>query len=76
LEWGTQKQNMEDARRHGTLAVGERNGGAKLASGDVTRAIKLLAGGLTITAVAKMLGVARDTVGKIKRGERWRCLER
>jgi hypothetical protein len=29
LEWGTRTENMEDARRHGTIAAGERNGSRK-----------------------------------------------
>lgn len=35
LRWGTRKENVADAIRHGTATVGLRNGGAKLTKSDL-----------------------------------------
>lgn len=35
LVWGTPKQNMEDQKLHGTLAMGERSGKSKLSNKDI-----------------------------------------
>jgi hypothetical protein len=36
LKWASRSENMEDARRHGTMCHGERHGKAKLAATDVS----------------------------------------
>jgi hypothetical protein len=48
LRWGTRGENMEDCRRHGKLAIGERNGAAKLSNVKVEAAKILRAAGRKI----------------------------
>jgi len=35
LAWGTHAENVEDTRRHGTMATGEKNGRARLTDAEV-----------------------------------------
>jgi aryl-alcohol dehydrogenase-like predicted oxidoreductase len=73
LEYGTRKQNVEDARRHGTLAIGERSGMSKLATADVL-AIYEIAGEKKQAEIAAQFGVARSHVSIILAAKAWRHL--
>ena len=70
LEWGTPKQNTNDARNHGTLARGERVGTSKLKEHQVQE-IKNLCGTIPQSRIATMFGVSQSLVSLINRGERW-----
>ena len=77
LRWGTRTQNMEDARRHGTLLLGEASPGAKISSRDVQEIRRLiLEGGLLQREIGEMFGVTSMTVSRIKRGVTWTHLPR
>lgn len=72
LYWGTQTDNMADARRHGTIAEGERNGHAKLTVENVMNIRRRLAFGETSVVIAKDYGVTSGTVRKIGTFSRWK----
>jgi len=68
---GTHKENQEDMKRKGRSTPGERNRQAKLTSTDVALIRRLSAEGLTQERIAARVGVRREAIGKIQRGERW-----
>ena len=71
LEWKTHAENGEDARKHGSMAHGERHPFAKLNSGDI-QGIKVgRRMGLSYDVLAAGFGVNASAIGKILRGERW-----
>ncbi len=65
LCWGTIKQNREDARRHGTLNVGERNGFAKLTNKQAKDILTLYRSGQGPTAIARQLEIKVGLVRKV-----------
>lgn len=87
LLWGTQQENIDDKRRHGTLATGDRNGSrlhpesivrgsrsnfAKLSEEQVAEIRARLAQGEKGNAIARDFGVAKTTISAIKCGKNWR----
>lgn len=68
LYYGNQVNNLDDAKRHGTLAVGERNGQAKLTIVQV-RTIRRARG--SYQAIGTRFGVSSSNIGMIKRGVSW-----
>jgi hypothetical protein len=75
LAWGTHRENAADARAHGTIARGRRNGHCRLTEEDVRGIRRALRSGSTQAAVGRPYGVNQSTVSKIARGERWGWLE-
>lgn len=71
LRYKTHCENESDKRRHGTIASGERNGGAKLTAEKVIEIRQRLDRGETLEAVGNAFGIAFQTVSKIKNRERW-----
>lgn len=75
IRWGTPKENTQDCKDHGTLAVGERSGPARLKETQV-RAIKqrlkqpLVRGDLM--ALAREYDVDKATILDIKQNRTWR----
>lgn len=70
---GTNADNVADrvSKRRTSRTVGEANGRAKL-SGDLVYQIRAMLGeGRTQTDIARDLGLHRNTVGEVARGERW-----
>ena len=74
LEWGTSAQNAEDAKRHGTFVLGEKNGYAKLKSEDVRKIRELKANGVVYTALGRMFNIHWITAWCIIKGKTWRHL--
>lgn len=72
LAWGTPAENMEDARRHGTLTVGERHPHARLTDAKVRELRDLAAQGLSRAALGRQFGVSYHTIGRIVAGKKWR----
>lgn len=68
LRWGTRKENMQDASKHGTTNRGERCPTSKLTRQDVL-AIRAAAG--TQQEIAARFGVTREHVRDIRAGRRW-----
>lgn len=71
LRWVTARENSDDARRHGRLSCGERNGSAKLTADAVTEIRTLRAGGMLHKQIAARFGVARSVVSRVLSGARW-----
>lgn len=74
LAWGTKKQNAADKLRHGTMAIGERNGQARLREADVVQIRQRLASGDGCVQIARDYGRHHSTIASIRDGETWRCL--
>lgn len=75
LEWGTQKENMEDSVVHGTSNRGDRNGQAKVSRNDVCEIIaRYRQGGVTQAQLGEEYGVNHAQINRILSGKRWRWL--
>lgn len=74
LRWGTQTDNLEDARRHGTMAIGERARHAKLSESGARSVAGMKARGLLQREIAAELGISQGQVSRIIRRERWKHL--
>lgn len=76
LYYGTPKENMADAMRHGTTLRGSKNRKAKLSEPEV-REIKSadLSEYGTKTKLAKRLGVSLSTVASVSYGVNWGWLD-
>lgn len=72
LRLGSQKDNVADARRDGTMVCGSRSMFAKLHESDVSSVRRLLKDGLLHKEIAAMFGVKRATISQIARGKTWR----
>lgn len=71
LRWATPAENCADKRVDGTLAVGERNGYAKLAE---AQALAIYRSSESSAALALARGVSKHTIQDIRDGTRWRWL--
>lgn len=80
LRWATQKENIQDKYRHGTIGYGERNPFAKLSETDV-REIRGLCdggrygGGANQREVAARYGVTQAAVSAIVTRKVWGHIE-
>jgi len=63
--WGTPTENAEDARFHGTLTCGERNGGVKLTNVEARQIKDSTEMGCVL---AKRYNVAQSAISKIRHG--------
>ena len=73
LRWGTQKQNMEDARKNGKLRGSScKASRAKLSKKDLILIFKLKAKGLYYKDIAKRLGVSVGTIGRVINNKSYR----
>jgi hypothetical protein len=68
LAYGTRSENMADARRHGTLAVGERQGNAKLTEAQV---LEIRSDNRMQKDIASAYGISFQQVSAIKRRTAW-----
>lgn len=68
LTYGTRRQNIGDAIRHGTLARGLENGSGKFSDSLIAEVKALLSGGLSCSGVAAMTGMSRSHVHRVGRG--------
>ena len=73
LEWGTPKQNSEDAIRHGTLGPGELARHRRLTAAQVSEIRKRLAQGEPDASLSIEYGVSQYYPTKIAAGIRWSC---
>jgi len=72
LAWGTRKENMADARRHGTLSCGAKHPAAKLTDESV---VVILNDHRKHKEIAAEFGVSRQLIDEIKSGKRWKHIE-
>ena len=72
LYQGSQRDNVRDSKARGQMAVGARNGNAKLTA-DQIREIRSMSNtsNLTKSEIGKLFGIARITVQQITSGRRW-----
>lgn len=76
LAWGTSADNMADARRHGTMVIGEDKPAAKLTESTVRLVRTLYAmGDTTQRELGAAFGVSHRTIGEVVRRERWTHVE-
>lgn len=73
LVWGTPAENHEDARRHGTAALADGHGMAKLTRSQVLE-VRHLRGTERQVDIAARMGVSVQTVKTIQRGASWATL--
>lgn len=75
LRWGTIAENAQDKSRRGRCpdTAGERNAHAKLTEQDVRDIRESTEPQRTLAARYGLK--SHTTVGRIKRGEKWRCVE-
>ncbi len=71
LRWDTRVSNTEDAIRHGTATINERNGNAILTN-EIVREIKRLLPTTGSSELGRRFGVARQTINSIRRGHSWK----
>ncbi|NSX14034.1 HNH endonuclease [Cupriavidus taiwanensis] len=71
LRYGTSKDNQDDSREHGSMAVGSRQPHAKLREADVAR---ILANSESETAadLARRYQVSHTLIRRIQQGRSWR----
>jgi len=72
LRWGTPTDNHNDTIRHGTMPCGQRHWNAKLSDDQVAAIRTRVRGGEKQNAIARKLGVARNTISRIVNGLRRR----
>lgn len=70
LCWGTLQENMEDQRKHGTLARRERHGHAKLTETSVAN-IRQQARKKSVAEIVASVPVGQSQVRRILAGESW-----
>lgn len=71
LRWDTSLANQRDKIRHGTVASGERNGGAKISRMD---ALEIIGSDAGVGVLARRYGISLTHVRRIRAGESWGCL--
>lgn len=77
LEWCTQAQNLEHARKQGRMAkywAGRRSPNASLSPEQVTDIRTRHASGVSVAAIAADLGVARGVISKVVSGRTYQYL--
>lgn len=73
LEYGTQKQNMEDCERHGRIPHGERSWNSKLTQAQVDEIRDLFFDKkMQQIDIARKMGIQKMEVSDILRGKKWR----
>jgi hypothetical protein len=73
LRWDTPQANSDDARRHGTMAIGSRCN-SKLAEHDVLAIRRLRAEGVPAKELAGRYGVTTRNIWAIVSGKLWKHL--
>lgn len=70
LKWGYPRDNMDDQRRHGTLATGERNGKAKLTDSEVVEVRCLYRSkAFSQYQLARIYKVSQSSISNLVRGK-------
>jgi HNH endonuclease len=75
LRWGTRRENISDADRHGRLPKGQRHWNARLTEETVRVIRRLLTAGHGVCEVARRVGISHQQVSKIGLGLRWKHVE-
>ena len=75
LYYGTRRENVADARRHGTLMAGEGHYAARFTLAQVVQIRALRAEGWTQQSIADAFGAPRTTIQAIVDGRNWKSDE-
>jgi len=73
LRWDTHQSNMDDRKRHGTTACGERSN-SKLKGIEAIKIKKLYREGMLMSEIAKLFNVDASNISRILSGQRWQHL--
>ena len=66
LKWGTQKENMRDARNNGKLRGSScKASRSKLSKSDLAKIFRLKSKGLYYKDIGRMFGVSSGTIGRV-----------
>ena len=68
LMWGTQKENVSDARGHGTLTRGERIANSKLTAENVA---EIRRSKMSVASIAAIFDVSESTIYRVIQGRTW-----
>lgn len=74
LKWGTYAENAEDAKRHGTFVLGEKNGYSKMTNDQVLEARRLRDIGVACQTIANQFGVHWSNIWLIGKRKTWKHL--
>ena len=72
LTWGTQKENIQDSRDHGTWYHGERVHTSRLTERDV---LEIRNSSATNAELAERFGVGADSIWNARTGRTWKHLK-
>jgi len=75
LCWGTQKENADDAARHGVRAIGERVGRAKLTPGLIRTIRFAYKQGWSQQKIADRIGISQMNVSYVIRAKTWKHIK-
>lgn len=72
LRWATSSENSDDRLRHGRVAIGERNGNAKLTN-DIVKSIReiYVSGKVTQDELAEQTGISPSQIWRIVNKKSW-----
>lgn len=77
LRYDSPAENVEDMRRHGTMALGSKHPGSKLNEAKVSEILSLLCtSGFTHKEIGKLFQVDGACIGRIATGEKWKHVPR
>jgi hypothetical protein len=71
LEWGSQQDNIDDKVKRGRHPRGEDSARASMTATEVKRIKKMLSSGARICDISDLVGIPRQTIQNIKRGDTW-----
>lgn len=69
LAWGSQRQNIADKKKHGTICQGEKHPRAKLRRADV---LAIRRTDEPVAVLAEMYGVSKATISAIRTRRTWK----
>lgn len=75
LRWGTRQDNINDRAKHGTTAIGRKNGLNKLTESEILAIRKLRKEGVEVSALAKKYGVCKSNISQITLRQTWQWLK-
>jgi len=66
LRWGTRKENMGDAKIHGTIKSGVSHNNSRITRSDL---VDIINSKLSYSKIAQKYGMSKSAIGKIKIGQ-------
>ena len=75
LVWGSQTENIEDARRHGTLCVGAESHNAKLTDDDVVKMREMRDAGASLYIICERFRISPPVASMVCNRKAWTHVE-